>query len=150
MGNSMKFTGEYIRTLDSKNRTVLPPAFKNVFDGRPFFLAYFPKDKGKCLRIYDEEELNEILEKGVFAPGQGEEGQNLQRKVFRRIFKCELDVQNRFVISQNLLDFAGITKDVQLNGVGKRIEIWNPDIYRKYVENLDDDDDSLDGFDYDY
>jgi len=44
------------------------------------------------------------------------------------------DKQGRFVLPENLLNFAKISKNVSIIGVLNRIEIWNPEVLKK-VDN---------------
>ena len=47
----------------------------------------------------------------------------------------KFDNQSRLTIPQNLLDYAGIEKEVLIIGINKFIEIWNPQKYTDYLEN---------------
>ena len=39
--------------------------------------------------------------------------------------EVEVDVQGRIVVSSELRDYAGITKEVVIGGNGNKIEIWD-------------------------
>ncbi|MEK6552515.1 MAG: division/cell wall cluster transcriptional repressor MraZ, partial [Bacteroidota bacterium] len=41
----------------------------------------------------------------------------------------KLDSQSRLLVPKNLLEFAGIEREVFILGQNKKIEIWNPDLY---------------------
>jgi len=43
-----------------------------------------------------------------------------------------LDSQGRIAIPQNLLELAGIKKDVVVRGVLDKLELWDPDKLEKY------------------
>ena len=43
--------------------------------------------------------------------------------------ECEVDKQGRILIPANLREFAHLTKDVALVGVGGRIEIWDKETW---------------------
>ena len=49
--------------------------------------------------------------------------------------ECELDKQGRFLIVNNLREYANITKEVVIIGVGTRIEIWNKSKWKDYNNN---------------
>lgn len=64
---------------------------------------------------------------------------------------CEIDKQGRVLIPENLREFAGMLKDVVIEGSMKRIELWSRE---KYVEATSADDidtsmEALDGSDID-
>lgn len=133
----MQFSGDCTRTLDAKNRIVLPPSFKDGLKDNSFFVICFPNDN--YLRIYNEEDLNSIFNEKLFASGGGKKNLQRQRYVFSRMIKCELDNQNRFTISQKLIDLAGIDREVRMIGAGTRIELWNPDLLADDFDEITDD-----------
>ena len=45
----------------------------------------------------------------------------------------EMDGSGRINIPKRMMDYADLTKEVVLVGLGNRVEIWNPDLYE---ENL--------------
>jgi MraZ protein len=47
----------------------------------------------------------------------------------------KFDSQGRVVLPANLLEIAGIEKDVVIIGMIDEIEIWDPDILKRYEEN---------------
>lgn len=147
MVSTMQFSGsECTRTLDAKNRIVMPPAFKEGLKSSTFYVICFPKDN--YLRVYNEEDLNSIFNEKLFASGGGKKNLRRQRVVLSRMIKCELDSQNRFTISQKLIDLASIDKEVKMIGVGTRIELWNPELLDEDISLVEDDD--FDDFDSDY
>lgn len=125
----LQFTGsECTRTLDSKNRIVMPPAFKDGLKEKTFYVICFPDDN--YLRVYNEEDLDSILDETLFS-SDDEDNLSRQRYVLSRMIKCELDAQNRFTITQKLIDLASISKEVIMVGAGTRIELWNPALYEE-------------------
>jgi MraZ protein len=46
----------------------------------------------------------------------------------------ELDGQHRIVLTKELMEYAKITGDVLILGVFDRIEVWNPEEYKKYLD----------------
>ncbi|GAL86982.1 hypothetical protein MYP_4212 [Sporocytophaga myxococcoides] len=62
-----------------------------------------------------------------------EEYRNFQRNFFRGNSEVELDNNGRFLIPKPLLRHAQIDKDVIVVGLGNRIELWNPDLYEKFL-----------------
>ena len=49
---------------------------------------------------------------------------------------CEIDKQGRFLISSNLREFAGLTKEVVIVGMDSRIEIWSKDKWQQCDEDM--------------
>ena len=46
----------------------------------------------------------------------------------------ELDSNNRILIQKDLLDFAGIKKDIVMAAAIDRIEIWDKKAYHKFIK----------------
>ena len=57
--------------------------------------------------------------------------------LFSSGFEVEEDSQGRFVLPQNLREFANITKDVVSIGVGNRVELWDESSWRNYNSESD-------------
>lgn len=134
VAGSTKLCGAYDRTLDAKNRIVMPPKFKEVFnDNEEFILVCLPNDN--YLSVYTEAEYDALMEEVLF-PHDGVNRKRLQRFVYSRTEKCTLDAQSRFVIKPSLAELAGITRDVKMIGIGKRVELWDPESYRKDLEEF--------------
>ncbi|MCM1497963.1 MAG: division/cell wall cluster transcriptional repressor MraZ [Clostridium sp.] len=63
---------------------------------------------------------------------------------FKRFFEagatdCEIDNQGRILLPVVLREFAGITKDVTIVGVGERAEIWSKEKWEEEndIDNVD-------------
>lgn len=135
MEDSLNFCGEFYRTLDAKNRIVMPPKLKEVFnEDEEFIVVCFPKDK--YLSVYTKEVFNTLASETLFL-NDGVNREKLQRYVYSRMDKCSLDSQSRFVIKPSLAALAGITRDVKMIGIGKRIELWDPAEYERDLEDFD-------------
>lgn len=124
----------------------MPPQFKDKIKNNTFYVVCFPRDN--FIRIYNIDELDEILEKKIFVEGGGAQMQKIQRLVFSRLQQCDLDGQNRFTIPQNLIEIAQVNKEVKMIGVGNRIELWNPDKLDDEFNNISDE--TLDRISFDF
>ena len=67
---------------------------------------------------------------------------NENSRKFKRFFQagatdCEVDNQGRILLPATLREFAGITKDVTIVGVGERAEIWSKEKWEE-KNNIDD------------
>jgi len=115
------FTGEFAYKMDSKGRVSVPSPFRASADGR-FFITYGPEG---CLFVYDEagfkertEELNRLDD---FEP----DVRALKRVFFSGPGLQECDSHGRIKIPAILSEYAGIKKDVILNGMSSHFEIWS-------------------------
>ena len=56
-------------------------------------------------------------------------GGDIQRFFYTNMAEVSLDKQGRVLLPSHLRDYAKLTKDVVIAGVGKRIEIWDADTF---------------------
>jgi MraZ protein len=49
----------------------------------------------------------------------------------------KLDKAGRIIVPKDLLDIAGIKKEVVMRGVLDKFELWDPEILKKYETGLD-------------
>lgn len=52
---------------------------------------------------------------------------------------AELDGQSRIILPKELMQYAKIENDVFILGAFDRIEVWNPNEYKKYLESQQED-----------
>jgi MraZ protein len=117
------FLGKYAHTLDEKGRLTLPAKFRaRLVDG-----LVLTSGIEKCLVVYPMEAFQPLFEK-VSALSMADLNANiLRRKLFEYASDIVPDKQNRVLLPQELRDYAGISSEAIVVGVGKWIEIWGPD-----------------------
>lgn len=115
------FMGEYNHTIDAKGRLIVPSKFREVL-GDAFVVT---KGLDGCLFVYDNEEWKRFEEKLRALPITNKEARQFVRFFLAGATEAEVDKQGRILIPNVLREFAELTKDVVLVGVGSRIEIWS-------------------------
>ena len=115
------FMGEYNHTIDAKGRLIIPSKFREIL-GDAFVVT---KGLDGCLFVYDNEEWKRFEEKLRSLPITNKEARQFVRFFLAGATEAEVDKQGRILIPNVLREFAEITKDVVLVGVGSRIEIWS-------------------------
>jgi MraZ protein len=133
------FTSEYECKLDAKGRMVLParikaqlPAGENDDGSQELVIR---RGFEQCLILYPIVEFKKVFSKISGLTEFNEEYRKLQRNFLSGVVTLELDSNGRFLLPKNMLTYAQIDKDAMLVGLGTKVEIWNPDIYRKYLIN---------------
>lgn len=122
MVNAMHmFMGEYNHTLDAKGRLIIPSKFREVL-GDGFVVT---KGMDGCLFVFTDSEWQAFAEKLHSLPMIDKEARQFTRFFLAGAAEVEVDKQGRILIPQVLREFAGITKDAVLVGVGSRVEIWS-------------------------
>ena len=114
------FMGEYNHTIDAKGRLIIPSKFREIL-GDAFVVT---KGLDGCLFVYDNEEWQRFEEKLRTLPITNKEARQFVRFFLAGATEAEVDKQGRILIPNVLREFAQLTKDVVLVGVGSRIEIW--------------------------
>ncbi len=115
------FMGEYNHTIDAKGRLIVPSKFRESL-GDEFVVT---KGMDGCLFVYDNNEWAKFEEKLRSLPMIDKEARQFTRYFLAGAASVEVDKQGRILIPAVLRDFAEITKDAVLVGVGSRIEIWS-------------------------
>ena len=122
------FLGEYLHSLDSKGRIIVPAKLREELGTR--FVA--TKGLDNCLFLYPMDEWRTIEAKLRSLPFTRADVRSFARFFFSGASELELDKQGRILLPVNLRDYAGIEKDLIIIGVGARVEIWANDKWEQY------------------
>lgn len=126
--------GKYPAKLDDKNRMFVPAKLREEL-GSVFYVTYGFNGSHKCLTAYTEEDwktLTENFNKLSIAQRSG-----ATSLIFINAAECTPDKQFRFGLTQNLLNYAGIERDVLIVGRAGQAEIWDAAEYEAFEnENL--------------
>lgn len=117
------FMGEYNHTIDAKGRLIIPSKFREVL-GDEFVVT---KGMDGCLFVYDNIAWQNFEAKLHTLPMIDKEARQFARYFLAGAASVELDKQGRILLPAVLREFADITKDAVLIGVGDRVEIWSKD-----------------------
>ena len=95
-----------------------------------------------CLFVFSQLEWSNFERKLKELPLTNKNARDFDRFFLSGAIECELDKQGRFLIANNLREYANITKEVVIIGVGTRLEIWNKEKWKNYNsdENISPDD----------
>lgn len=119
------YKGEYSHTIDTKGRIIIPVKLREEL-GDNFVVT---KGLDGCLWMFDESEWDKVEEEIQAMPFTLKEARMLSRFMIAGAADGELDKQGRILIPPNLREYAGLSKDVVLAGVGSRIEVWDKEKY---------------------
>lgn len=126
------FSGEYECTVDAKGRMLLPSRVKARLpenNAQSIFVTKSPSDS--CLLVYSLPEWEKVAERITSLNEFDENTAFVQRNFLRNSNEIELDNLGRFLIPKRLLEFAEITKEAIMVGLGNRLEIWNAEKYEQ-------------------
>ena len=117
----MMFMGEYNHTMDTKGRLIVPSKFREQL-GDEFVVT---KGLDGCLFVYDRDEWAVMEEKIAALPLSNPNARRFSRQFLSGAAPCEIDKQGRILLPAKLREYAGLSKDVAVVGVGSHIEIWD-------------------------
>ena len=123
--------GEYEHSLDAKGRLIMPAKLREDM-GEKFILT---TGLDGCLFGFSMSEWEKFEDKLKALPITNKNARNFVRFFLSGATECELDKQGRFLLVNTLREYAEITKEVIIIGVGTRLEIWNKDKWKKYNSN---------------
>ena len=126
--------GKYPAKLDDKNRLFVPAKLRAEL-GEAFFVTLGVNCGHRCLTVYTAPDWQTLQENYNALPiSQRGAATSL---IFINATECTPDKQFRFMLTQNLLDFAGISRDVVIVGRAGQAEIWSADEFAAFeTENL--------------
>ena len=126
--------GKYSAKMDDKNRLFVPAKLRQEL-GEVFFVTLGVNCGHRCLTVYTAKDW-EVL-------GQNYNALPLSQRsaatslIFMNATECTPDKQFRFSLTQFLLDYAGIDRDVMIVGRAGQAEIWDTEEFARFeAENL--------------
>ena len=119
---------------------MLPVALKNqmspvINDGFVVKRSVFQP----CLELYPMAEWNLLMEKMNKKNRFKKKNNDFIRRFSAGVKVVEIDATGRLLIPKNLVDVAGIAKEVVLSSAINIIEIWDKDSYEKVLEETAED-----------
>jgi len=128
--------GTYFYSMDEKGRIRMPQSLKSQL-GENFVVT---KGSNGSLFVFSQNTLQtEILEKLKTLPLTATDAQKPLRMMLSSAFEVQEDSAGRFLLPQMLRDFASITKNVVIIGVGTRVEIWSEEVWNNYISDSQED-----------
>jgi MraZ protein len=130
----MQFRTRINRTLDSKNRIVLPPEFRETLlsrskDGRMVLTTI----QDQCIRGFalpDWEPYEEDLKEKLDSPDPLE--RDFARLVWGGAVTMLADAQGRILLPKDHLDHSKISAEAILVGLGDFFELWQPERFEEH------------------
>ena len=125
--------GEHEHALDDKNRLTLPARQRDQLGDR----VVVTRGLDGCLYVYAAAEWAKLAERVGTLDPLSREARTMQRFFFASGMEAELDKQGRIVIPANLLESAGIGRDVTVAGIYDHLEIWDRAAWREQMREVE-------------
>ena len=126
--------GTHTPKLDEKGRLILPAKFRDELgDG-----VVITRGQERCLYVFSSKEFASVHEKIRQAPVTNEEARRYLRVFLSGATDETPDKQGRVLLPQLLRDYASLSKDLVIIGVGARAEIWDAQTWNDYLARNED------------
>ena len=125
--------GEYNHSVDAKGRMIVPSKLREQL-GVSFVVT---RGIDGCLFAYPNSEWELFTEKLNKLPVTNKSARQLKRFFEAGATDCEVDNQGRILLPAGLRNYAEISKEVTIVGVGERAEIWSRQKWEE-MNNPDD------------
>ena len=128
------FLGKYTYNIDAKGRVTIPSRFKDELGSRFVITKWLDG----CLAIYTAEQFTSLYSQLQALPNTMKESRMYVRTMMSYAMECEMDKQNRVLLTPTLIKEAKIEKAVVFVGVGDHVELWSEEVWNSYSEQTDD------------
>lgn len=140
----LNLLGEYDCKVDSKGRLMFPAKLRKQLEPVLSHGLVINRDIfAKCLVLYPKPEWDKVNEEMSRLSRYNRAHQQFQRRFMNGATSLELDSAGRMLIPSNLLEYAGIdpknSKEVKVNGIGQKIEMWSKTAFEAEILNHEDD-----------
>ncbi|HCR52076.1 TPA: division/cell wall cluster transcriptional repressor MraZ [Candidatus Kaiserbacteria bacterium] len=129
------FIGEYLHTLDPKNRISLPAKFRKDL-GRAVIMT---RGLDRCLFVYPKAAWQREAGSRAVHAGGTSAARGLARLFLAGAMEAEVDAVGRVLVPDHLKSFAGLKNKTVIAGVANRVEIWDAAAWKKYTAAIERD-----------
>lgn len=126
--------GTHTPKLDEKGRLILPAKFREeLADG-----VVITRGQERCLYLFSAKEFGSTLDKLKNAPLSVKQARDYMRVFLSGASDETPDKQGRVLVPTLLRDYASLTRELVIIGVGSRAEIWDAETWKTYLESHED------------
>lgn len=129
--------GEYIHTIDEKNRMSLPAKFRKEL-GKKIIIT---PGLGQCLFIFTNKEWEKVSKKLSDSDNDlsflKADQRNFNRYMFGRAAEVEIDSIGRILIPDFLKNRIGLQNTAAIIGVKDRVEVWSEKKWSEEKESVE-------------
>ncbi|MFC2091487.1 division/cell wall cluster transcriptional repressor MraZ [Elusimicrobiota bacterium] len=129
MKSGGKLIGQYSRNIDTKRRIFIPSEFR-ITSSWVITLGL-----EQCLFLFPDKEWNRITDRIKNLPLTKKDARSFLRVLLSRARSITCDSQGRIIVPEFLVKYSDITDSCISVGMLDRIELWNPESWKKYFDN---------------
>jgi len=122
------FFGTYTPRMDDKGRVTLPARYRDEFSAGVMVM----RGQDHCLYVFTPDGFAEHAEDAINAPITDQRARGYQRYMLANSDEQRPDSQGRIGIPARMREYAQLDKDVVVVGIGRRMEIWDAEVWAAY------------------
>ena len=135
------FLGEHQHTLDVKGRVILPARFRERLASG----LVFAPSQDRCIDVYPLTAFERRVEELRRVPRENQRARAYLRVFLAGAHEDKPDSQGRVTLPPRLREYAGLDRDLTVNGADEKVEIWARDVWEAYLTAAEEDFANLDG-----
>ncbi len=125
--------GEYDHTIDEKNRLTLPAKFRQAMAGG----VVLTRGLDTCVSVFPAEGWLALVESNLAGLNPlSRESRMIERFFYTGAIEAQPDKQGRVMLPPQLLEHAGLEKEVVVVGMRDRVEIWDRAAWRDQLKEV--------------
>ena len=134
------FKGQAEYSVDAKGRVAIPAKMRNALSAEARNTFTVTRGFERCVYLYPQDHWEKMEEEMRSLNMYDRASRQFLREILMWADEASLDGQGRISIPKPLADRAGIDfgKSVLVIGALEHIEIWNPDVFRNYQAEHDE------------
>ena len=132
------FRGQFSYSIDSKGRISIPAKLRKQISPEANDSFIITQGTATCIDLYPLDQWQLIEEKLLKLNPFDPKDAKFIRMISQFATEDNLDSQSRILIPQILIEYAKIDKEVLILGALKKIEVWNPNVYKEYLEQTNE------------
>ena len=122
------FLGEYLHSVDDKNRLAIPVKFRHEFKSG----MVLTRGLDSCLFLFTKSDWGILVDKIKQLPLSQARARSFSRMMLMGAMEVKLDKLGRVLVPDYLKNYAGLKKNVAVLGLSNRIEVWDADKWAEY------------------
>jgi MraZ protein len=115
------FLGTFSPRLDDKNRLILPAKWRPSFESG----IVLTRGQERCVFAFPRASFEQLVDELAGAPLTNKDARDYGRMLLAGAQDEVPDKQGRITVAPLLREYAGLTRDLAVLGVGRRLEIWD-------------------------
>lgn len=131
--------GEYIHSIDEKNRLSFPIKFRKLM-GKTVVVS---KGLDNCLFVHTMKEWVTVAEKLASSSVLQTDARNFNRYLLGSAVEVSVDQNGRILLPEFLKEAVGLKGKVAVVGVYTRVELWDETVWTGYKKEVETNVDAL-------